>query len=310
MGHRVIIAVLVLVFTATGCGIKIGKNKKEEDVNVAEFNSFSGAIYFDSKENYMRLDLSSGAIESFLASGRNMTSSSFAGDRLVTVRRSSTHPEILVMGRDKLPYIRIAIPDNPTGMPKLSPDGNMILIGGIIGETRVYDLNGKLVSNLRNNISSYDWMADGRILFSRFGTLYVTDQSLTKFTVHSHLSGTVGSLSISPDGREVAFQMITNGLSHIWVMDLSQSLLRQVTTSTEGEHYPSWSPDGRYLVLAKGKIVKVSTSCLELWIVNANSGAVSDLNTEDLANTFRVKQNVAGQMTETCATATPLWRLE
>ena len=47
----------------------------------------------------------------------------------------------------------------------------------------------------------------------------------------------------SPDGRRLAF----SALDHLWIMDLPSGTPRRLTTSTDGEHSPAWSPDGRYL---------------------------------------------------------------
>ena len=45
----------------------------------------------------------------------------------------------------------------------------------------------------------------------------------------------------SPDGRRVAF----SALDHLWIMDLPNGTPKRLTTSTDGEHNPVWSPDGR-----------------------------------------------------------------
>ncbi len=309
MGHKYLIAALSLVFLATSCGPI--KNKKEDEpvVEVSAFNSgFGGGIYFDSKESYARLDLSTGTVENFLSSDRNMTSASVQGDQFVTVKKSRSHPEVLVINRSKDALVRISVPENPTGTPKLSRDGQFIIVGGIAGDTKIYNLSGQVVTNLYSNISSYEWLTDGRIIFSRFGTLYILTADFKSYNVFRALPGTPNSLAVSPDGGRVAFSMIHMGLPHIWIMDLSGAL-RQVTTSAVGENYPAWSPDGSHLVLAKGKVATKGTpNCLELWVVGAHADTVSDLTSEGSANTFRVRQNVSGQISETCAVAAPAWR--
>lgn len=308
MGHKYLIAAVSLVFLATSCGPI--RNKKEEPIiEVSAFNSgFGGAIYFDSKESYTRLDLSSGNFENFISSDRNMTSASAQGDRFITIKKSRSNPEVLVLNRSKDAMVRIRIPENPTGTPKLSRDGQLIIVGGIAGETKIYNLNGEMLANLHANISSYDWLADGRIIFSRFGTLYILAADFKSHDVFRALPGTLNSLTVSPDGGRIAFALSQEGLPHIWVMDLSGSL-RQVTTSSIGENFPAWSPDGNHLVIARGKVATKGTpKCLELWVVGANASTVSDVSSEGLPNTFRLKQNVSGQVSETCAIAAPAWR--
>lgn len=312
MGHKYLIAALSLVFLATSCGpIKKKKKNEEPEVVVSSFNSgLGGGIYFDSKESYARLDMRSGNVENFLASDRNMTSASIHGDRFVTVKRSRSNPEVLILNRSKEPLVRISVPETPTGTPKLSRSGDLVIVGGIAGDTKIYNLKGEVVHNMYANISSYDWLADGRIIFLRFGTFYILTADFKSYGVFRAMPGTPNSVTVSPDGGRIAFSMLDSNLSHIWVMDLAGTL-RQITNSTVGEHFPAWSPDGNHLVLAKGKLVTKGTpKCLELWVVNANLGEVSNLNAEDSTHTFRVQQNVSGQITETCAVAAPTWRSE
>ncbi len=47
----------------------------------------------------------------------------------------------------------------------------------------------------------------------------------------------------SPDGSRLAF----SALDHLWVMDLPHGKPRRLTTSTDGEHSPVWSPDGSHI---------------------------------------------------------------
>lgn len=321
MGRKVLIGALALVFLATGCGPIKKKKEEPQEVVTAGFNSgLSGAIYFDNKQSYQRLDMHSGQSENFLASGPKMTSASLAGDRFVTVKRSRSYPEILIMGRNKEPVTRIAIPENPEGTPKLSRSGEFVLIGGIAGDTKIYNLNGQVVTNLRTNVSSYDWLPDGRVVFSRFGTIYIMDSDFKTFKVYRQMAGTISSLAVSPDGSDLAFGMKTGSGAHIWILNLASETLRQITTSKSAEHFPAWSPNASHLVVAKGKLAEVDLinndsknkvqGCLELWVVNAHAGTISDLNSEDLSNTFLVKQSVDGKTSETCATSAPLWLSE
>ena len=47
--------------------------------------------------------------------------------------------------------------------------------------------------------------------------------------------------AVSPDGKRVAF----TAFSKLYVMDLPSGTPRRLTTSTDGEFMPAWSPDGR-----------------------------------------------------------------
>lgn len=312
MGHKYLIAALSLVFLATGCGRKKTEEPVEPGLSVSAFNAgFGGGVYFDSPEKYSRLDLQSGGITNVLDSSRNMTSVSQYGDRLVTILRSDTHPQIQVLDRSKALVNRIPLPENPVGTPKLSRSGELILLGGVVGDTKVFNLKGEVVKNLRANISNYDWLPDGRIIFSRYGTLYVMGADFIDYKVFKELPGTVASLSVSPDGNRIAVSLSQNGVSHVWMIG-PEGTLRQVSTSAVGENFPSWSPDGNNLVVAKGKLTTKGTpKCLELWVVNANLDTVNNLDKQEVSiDTVRIQQNVSGQISETCALSAPSWRAE
>ena len=47
----------------------------------------------------------------------------------------------------------------------------------------------------------------------------------------------------SPDGKRLVF----SALDHLWMMDLPSGTPKRMTSSTEGEHLPIWSPDGKYI---------------------------------------------------------------
>jgi Tol biopolymer transport system component len=54
----------------------------------------------------------------------------------------------------------------------------------------------------------------------------------------------------SPDGRRIAFSAVAGGLSDLYVYDLEQDSLSQITEDAFAELQPSWSPDGRALAFA------------------------------------------------------------
>lgn len=49
--------------------------------------------------------------------------------------------------------------------------------------------------------------------------------------------------ALSPDGKRVAF----TALNRLWMMELPSGTPRRLTSLTEGEFMPAWSPDGRYV---------------------------------------------------------------
>ena len=72
---------------------------------------------------------------------------------------------------------------------------------------------------------------------------------------------TGGPLTMSPDGRRVAFAARTgDGKRLLWVRSLD-ALTAQALTGTEGASFPFWSPDSRFIgFFADGKLKKIEAS--------------------------------------------------
>ncbi len=56
------------------------------------------------------------------------------------------------------------------------------------------------------------------------------------------------SPAFSPDGRYVAFSAIANGVTDIYVVDLTSQALRNVTTDATADYAPTFAPDGQSIV--------------------------------------------------------------
>ncbi len=70
-----------------------------------------------------------------------------------------------------------------------------------------------------------------------------------------------GPLTVSPDGRRLAFVATTaEGKRLLWVRSLD-TLSAQALTGTEGASFPFWSPDSRFIgFFAEGKLKKIEAS--------------------------------------------------
>lgn len=131
MGHKYMLIVLLLAFLATGCGKKNTEVPPVSMTSVSAFNAgFDGALYFDGPLTYSRLELRTGAIESFLSSDVHMTSLSPNGEHVVTVKRSRSNPKIQILDRNKNVLNSISISQNPEGTPKISRSGEFVIQGG------------------------------------------------------------------------------------------------------------------------------------------------------------------------------------
>ncbi|MCC7054953.1 MAG: PD40 domain-containing protein [Gemmatimonadaceae bacterium] len=75
----------------------------------------------------------------------------------------------------------------------------------------------------------------------------------------------------SPDGKRLTF----SALDHLWIMDLPSGTPRRLTTSSDGEHSPVWSPDGRYIAY-----VSWNEDGGDVWRVPAAGGRAEKLTTQ------------------------------
>ncbi|MCG3156672.1 MAG: Protein TolB [bacterium] len=62
--------------------------------------------------------------------------------------------------------------------------------------------------------------------------------------------GEVFNPTWSPDGRQIAFSALANGMSDIFIYDLQTDSLRRVTNDFHSDLHPAWSPDGKQIVFA------------------------------------------------------------
>jgi len=113
---------------------------------------------------------------------------------------------------------------------------------------------------------SLDLSPDGRtIIFELLGDLYTlpaTGGDATRIT-----SGQAYDMQpvFSPDGKRIAFISDRNGSENLWVANADGTRSRAVTT-TERDSYmsPIWTPDGEYVIAAKGA---------QLWMYHESGGS-------------------------------------
>jgi imidazolonepropionase-like amidohydrolase/Tol biopolymer transport system component len=113
---------------------------------------------------------------------------------------------------------------------------------------------------------SLDLSRDGRTLvFELLGDLYtlpITGGEATRIT-----SGQAYDMqpAFSPDGRRIVFVSDRNGSENVWIANSDGTKPRAIT-STERENYmsPIWTPDGEYVIAAKGA---------QLWMYHQDGGS-------------------------------------
>jgi dipeptidyl aminopeptidase/acylaminoacyl peptidase len=78
--------------------------------------------------------------------------------------------------------------------------------------------------------------------------------------------------SWSPDGRSVAFASNRDGTFQIYVLNVTDCAVRQITRGTTFAYGPDWSPDGRRLVFERN-----DGGDSDLWIVAADGSGLRRL---------------------------------
>jgi TolB protein len=175
------------------------------------------------------------------------------------------------------------------GPPQFSPSGTAILfpsggdgpeilpgmedqVVGDAGTIYVVGLDGSEPTLLTNGHLP-TWTPDGRIAFARSRSVVhqerdgdvvaITSTDLpTRFFLMDadgsnveqvyEFDGTVNvrDAEWSPDGTRVAAEVVMNGQSDIFVLDLETRIPMQLTDSPESDTSPTWSPDGSFIAFS------------------------------------------------------------
>ncbi len=92
--------------------------------------------------------------------------------------------------------------------------------------------------------------------------------------------GSVSQVSWSPDGRSLAFSGQAGGISDLYLLDLQQGTIRQLTNDRYADIMPTWSPDGKTIAFSTDRgpqtdYQKLTFSPLQLATYDIESGRIS-----------------------------------
>jgi serine/threonine protein kinase len=98
--------------------------------------------------------------------------------------------------------------------------------------------------------------SDGLLIYGTGGSGSVDLLWMDRATKQlSNISANLGNLkaaSVSPQGDRIALE-ISTGTSDVWVLDLARGTRTRLTFGPSSNHYPQWSPDGKWIVYNSGR---------------------------------------------------------
>ncbi|HET9783444.1 MAG TPA: hypothetical protein VFP94_00670, partial [Terriglobales bacterium] len=111
--------------------------------------------------------------------------------------------------------------------------------------------------------------------------------------------GEVFNPTWSPDGRQIAFSAISGGLTNLYLLNLDNGAVRQLTNDSFAELQPAWSPDGRTLAFVTDRFTanldELSHGNFRLALLDMQSGAVSPLTSTASGNQINPQWAPGGQ---------------
>jgi Tol biopolymer transport system component len=188
-------------------------------------------------------------------------------ERIVFQTLRDGNREVYVMDRDGSHPTNLTRHPEDDLLPAWSPDGSRILFfstrgqprgpeGEYMGNLWVMNQDGssprRLTRTALTSSFSGSWSPDGRsILFTRDweGTLFLhlLDVASGEETRLTHGPESLMGGRLSPDGSRLVASMQVGDESRIVVMDPDGASLRTLTSGA-AHYYPTWSPDGRWIV--------------------------------------------------------------
>ena len=156
----------------------------------------------------------------------------------------------------------VFIPDasQRNNLARFSPDGRKIAVNrwrpGMSADIWVADADGKNLKQVTNNPttdSQASWLPGGdKLAFlanrdKSYLTLWTISLTTGREEPLLDLGEGMEYATVSPDGNQVAYNLIQNGIMNVWIANVRDGQRRQLTFDNEGAGFPCWSPDGKWI---------------------------------------------------------------
>jgi hypothetical protein len=188
--------------------------------------------------------------------------------------------------------IYMSIQEGPTpAFQALGPDGHTIVFADWSGNLYTFDRDTRfrqlIYDSPENQITDPRWSSDGQqIIFQSGYNIKAINANGTNLRTLIPWKGTQLSADFSPNGREIAFDSVTDskgrsvGDYHIFVSTTTGTNPRQVTVNnailTGGED-PVWSPDGKQIAFACHAKSRAAMGGTEICIINSDGTGIRQL---------------------------------
>ncbi|MGB9765443.1 MAG: BamA/TamA family outer membrane protein [Candidatus Saccharicenans sp.] len=110
-------------------------------------------------------------------------------------------------------------------------------------------------------------------------TIFNIPKGKVEREIHLPQLGEILTPSWSPDGQEIAFSGLVGGVTDIYIYNLKDDTLKQMTNDSFGDLHPVWSPDGRKIAFVterfSGNLKWLDPGHYELAILDVASGEVT-----------------------------------
>ena len=175
-------------------------------------------------------------------------------------------------------FWRANVADGKETMIPFTADVDM-MIAGPTRETYTIDDSTLVVHQIRDVAPSPD---NKRLAFTALDRLWIMDlpSGTPKRLVPSESVGEFQP-AWSPDGRYVTFTGIAGGLSDLFIYDLKDNVLKQMTRDPYGDLQPVWSPDGKTIAFVTERFSTnlewIDIGNYELALLDVESGRIQKL---------------------------------